>query len=283
MQKHRVTPALTALAAAGLLLTACGTQSGSGGADRSDDRGGRSVDTELPLTGVHWNVDSVTVGKTTHDAPAGAFVEFTDKGQAEGNYGCNSMGADVKIHGDAIDFSQTRMTDMGCDKVPMRFEETLSKALGVQSRIKAKVDGDRLTLTTAKGDRVRLSSEPGSPLVGTKWTVTAVGDGRTATSLPKGVTGKVELTFGKDGKARGNLGCNGVTATAKPRDGRIALGPPATTRKMCPGPAMQTERKLLKLFGGTARYELKHRSLTLTAKDGTVVSASAAPSGQHRK
>ena len=63
-----------------LALAACGTEPGSGSGD-----GGGSVKTDLPLTGVHWSVDSVTVGGKKSAAPAGAHVEITDKGRAQGN------------------------------------------------------------------------------------------------------------------------------------------------------------------------------------------------------
>ncbi|MEV8020433.1 META domain-containing protein [Streptomyces sp. NPDC086554] len=266
MQKQRLTTTAIALAAAGL-LTACGTETGSG-----NGKGDGSVASELPITGVHWNVESLTVDGKKQRAPGGTYVTIDDKGKAQGNYGCNGFSADVSFDGDKVDFGNATSTDMGCDKLD--FEETLTRTLG-NGELKAEADGDKLTLTTEKGDRVAFTSEPDAPLTGTKWTVNAVGDGKVTTSLPKEVDGKAHLTFGKDGTVRGNLACNNVSAKADVRGDEITLGTPRSTRMMCEGPARETEQKLLKLFDGKVSYKLTHRGLTLTAADGTVISANA--------
>ena len=44
----------------------------------------------------------MTVDGKKSAAPAGAHVEITSKGRAEGNYGCNRFGADVTVNGDTI-------------------------------------------------------------------------------------------------------------------------------------------------------------------------------------
>ncbi|MFF8643901.1 META domain-containing protein [Streptomyces sp. NPDC015345] len=276
MHTQRLTLTLTALASAGLLLTACGTESGAGSEGGS---GGRSVETEPLLTGVRWSVDSLTVGGKTYEAPDDAHLKIGKDGRAGGSFGCNSVGADVTIKGDTVDFGEPLMTERACEgDGRMRFEKNVVRALG-KEKFTARVDGDRMTLTTAKGDRMTFTSrpdEPEAPLTGTKWTVRTVGDAKSAAPLPKDVADKVHLTFGEDGKVRGNLGCNDVTADAEAKDGRITFGTPATTRKMCPGKAMATERRLLKLFDGTARYELERNTLRITAADGTVIDANTA-------
>ncbi|MFG2498175.1 META domain-containing protein [Streptomyces sp. NPDC048441] len=269
MQKQRLTPTVMALAAAGL-LTACGTETGGSGSG--------SVGSGPRLTGVHWNVESVTVNGKKQQAPADAHVKFDDKGKAEGNYGCNGFSADVSMDGDTVDFANSISTKRGCDKLD--FEESLKRALD-NGGLKAAVDGDRLTLTTDKGDRVALTSEPSeasepdAPLTGTKWTVNAIGDGKASTSLPKEVAGKAHLTFGKDGTVHGNLGCNNVSAKAEVKGEKITLGAPRSTRMMCQGAAGETEKKLLELFDGTVSYKVSQHGLSLTADDGTVVSANA--------
>ncbi|MBW5422176.1 META domain-containing protein [Streptomyces sp. BG9H] len=281
MHTQRLTLTLTALASAGLLLTACGTESGAGSEGGS---GGRSVESEVPLTDIRWNVADVTVGGKKYDAPDDAYLKIGKDGRAGGSFGCNSAGADVKIKGDTLHFGETRLTKRACPEGRMKFEEHLTRALA-EKKLTAKVDGDRLTLTTAKGDHVDLTSragEPDAPLTGTKWKVAAVGGDKSAAPLPKDVSGKVHLTFGEDGKVRGNLGCNDVTAKADAKDGRLTFGAPATTRKLCPGDTMATERKLLKLFDGPARYEIERNTLKLTAADGTVINASGDPASAGR-
>ncbi|MEV8318082.1 META domain-containing protein [Streptomyces sp. NPDC059900] len=262
MQKQRLTPTVMALAAAGM-LTACGTETGSGSG---------SVGSRPNLTGVHWSVESVTVNGKKQQAPGDAYVKIGDKGKAEGNYGCNGFTADVSMDGDSVDFANALSTKRGCDKLD--FEDALKGTIA-KGELKAAVDGDKLTLTTDKGDRVSLTSKPDAPLTGTKWNVNAVGDREAVAPLPKEVDGKAHLTFGKDGTVRGKLGCNSVTAKAEVKDGQITLGAPRTTRMMCQGAEGETEKKLLKLFDGKVSYRLSHDGLSLTAEDGTVVSANA--------
>ncbi|MFF1381136.1 META domain-containing protein [Streptomyces sp. NPDC058308] len=279
MHTQRLTLTLTALASAGLLLTACGTESGAGSEGGSGGGSGGSAENGPRVTGVRWHVESLTASGRKHTAPEGAYLKIGKDGRADGSYGCNHVGSDVSVKGDTLEFGEPVMTKRACtDESRMDFEKQLVRALG-EGEFTAKVDGDRMTLTTAEGDRVDFTSqpaEPAAPLTGTKWTVHDIGDGRAAAApLPKALDGKVHLTFGADGKVRGNLGCNDVTARAEAADGWITFGAPATTRKMCPGDAMTTERKLLKLFDGKARYAISKDTLKLTAADSTVISARA--------
>ncbi|MFF5984966.1 META domain-containing protein [Streptomyces olindensis] len=252
-QKQRMT--LTAAAMLVPLLAACGSEKADGGS--------ASVGAGKPVTGMRWTVDSVTAGGTTHQAPTGAHVTI-DRGRAEGSFGCNNFGAEATVDGDRIRLGKTMATEMACENKPMAFEETLSRTLSDQE-FKARVDGDRLTLTTEKGDTVRLTKAEDAPLAGTKWTVTT----------PR-ADDRAHLTFDeKKGTVAGSLGCNKVNAKATVRDGHITLGPPATTRMMCEDSLMADEKKLLRLFDGTAKYRVDHQTLTLTSENGTSVRAVA--------
>ncbi|MFD0415143.1 META domain-containing protein [Streptomyces sp. NPDC127108] len=272
-----MTQTLTVLAAAGL-LAACGSESdsGDGGSDKAgpgNSGSGKGGGSESSLTGVRWNVDSLTVDGKKKAAPNGAYVKFGGKGTAAGNFGCNGYGAKASVKGDTVHFEPGQHTEMACDALD--FEKSLARAM--DGKLKAQVDDERLTLTTADGDRIAFSAEAGAPLKGTEWTVTSVGTGDSTTSLPKDLNDKIKLTFTKDGAVRGNLGCNDVTANASASDGKIELGQPRATRKMCPGDVMPTERALLKLFDGKVSYKLDHRTLTLTAPDGKTTVKAQAP------
>ncbi|MFI2721439.1 META domain-containing protein [Streptomyces collinus] len=252
-QKQRMT--LTAAAILVPLMAACGSEKADGGSG--------SVGAERPVTGVRWSVDSVTADGKTQKAPTGAHVTI-DKGRAEGSFGCNKFGADATVDGDRIRLSKTMATEMACENQPMAFEKTLARALSDQE-LKAKVDDDRLTLTTAGGDTVRLTKATDAPLAGTKWTVTT----------PK-ADGRAHLTFDeKKGTVSGRLGCNKVNAKATVSDGHITLGPPATTRMMCEDSLMADEKTLLRLFDGKLKYAVDHQTLTLTSENGTSVRAVA--------
>ncbi|MEU7720501.1 META domain-containing protein [Streptomyces tibetensis] len=252
-QKQRMT--LTAAAMLVPLLAACGSENAGSGSG--------SVGAGKPITGVRWNVDSVTTDGRTQKAPADAHVTI-GKGRAEGSLGCNNFSAEATVDGDRVRLGKTRATEMACEDTPVAFETTLAKALSNQE-LTAKTDDDRLTLTTGQGDTVRLTKAKDAPLAGTRWTVTT-----------PGTDGRAHLTFDeKKGTVSGSLGCNKVNAEATVRDGHITLGPPATTRMMCEDSLMNGEKKLLRLFDGKLTYGVDHQTLTLTSENGTSVRAVA--------
>ncbi|MEU9454609.1 META domain-containing protein [Streptomyces sp. NPDC048277] len=108
-----------------------------------------------PVTGIDWTVDSVTVGGTTHRAPAQAHVKIED-GRAVGNLGCNQFGATARITDDHIRLSHARTTRMACDNARMSFERALARTL-TAGPLTMRTEGEKLTLTAAGGDRVQLS------------------------------------------------------------------------------------------------------------------------------
>ncbi|MFE4536600.1 META domain-containing protein [Streptomyces scopuliridis] len=290
MPKQRIIPITTVTAVttvALLTLTACGTESGKGSGSGAGAGSGGEVRTETALTDVRWHVDSVTVGGKKTAAPNGASVEIDSQGRASAKTGCNSIGADVTVEGDTVTVGKKQSTLIGCPKELETFERALSGAFS--GTLKATVQDKRLTLTTADGDAIALTSEPPAPLVGTEWTVGALGRGATATSLPKGTDGKARFTFREDGEElslEGSLGCNSFSAPARLTEpepgapGILTIGRVSSTRKLCPGPEMTLERQVQKVLEGKVAYELGHRGLTLTSAGGQGLSATAAAPGK---
>ncbi|WP_406270203.1 META domain-containing protein [Streptomyces sp. NBC_00191] len=268
--RNQLSIPVTALAL--LALAACGTETGSGSGTGDP---GASVSADLPLTGVHWSVDSVTVDGKKSAAPEGAHVEITSKGRAQGSYGCNGFGADVKVVGDTITVGNAVQTEMACDKGRMAFEDALRAAFS--GKLKAKITDGKLTLTTDKGDSIALSAQKPAPLVGTKWTVNSLVTGGTASSMPAGTEKNAYMTFAKDGSVRGSLGCNTFTSTAKIAGSAITFDRLATTRKMCTGTAAMVESHLLKVLKGKVTYKIDYRTLSLTAENGKGLAATSAP------
>ncbi|MEU7007877.1 META domain-containing protein [Streptomyces sp. NPDC046332] len=263
--------AATAVLASLVVLSACGTEKAG------SDPGAGSVAPDVPVTGVHWAFDTVTVAGKETRAPDGAHIEIAANGQASGNSGCNGFGAEVSVQGDTVTVKQGQGTEMACPGERGAFEAMLQKAFA--GSLKARVDGDRLTLTSDDGRNVvALTSEPPAPLNGTIWTVDSLVSGETASSPPKGSEGKATFVIDEDGRVRGNLGCNRFTATAKVTAETLTVtGPVATTRMICSGPQMELETKLYELLDGSLSYELRHRTLTLTGADGEGFAATAKP------
>ncbi|MFJ2674081.1 META domain-containing protein [Streptomyces sp. NPDC087525] len=290
MPKQRITTVTTVTAVttvALLTLAACGTESGKGSGSGAGAGSGGEVRTETALTDVRWNVASVTVGGKKTAAPAGASVQIDSQGRASAKTGCNSIGAEVTVEGDTVTVGKKQTTLIGCPKELETFEKALDGAFS--GKLKATVQDKRLTLTTADGDAIALTSEPPAPLVGTEWTVDALAQGATATSLPKGTDGKAHFTFREDGKGlsmEGSLGCNTFSAPAKlsasasDSAATLTVGRVSSTRKLCPGPEMTLERQVQKVLEGKVSYELRHRGLSLTSAGGQGLSATAPAPGK---
>lgn len=188
------------------------------------------------------------------------------KGRATGSFGCNRFTAETRTDGDTITVRQATTTAMGCEKDAERFEGAMSRAFS--GELTAAVTGRNLTLTTATGDSIALTSEPPAPLTGTTWTVISLVSGTTSSSLPEGTERKAWLTFGEDGSVRGGLGCNSFRGTAEVTGSTLTFGPAGGTKMMCPDPGMKLERALLAILDGRTTYRIDHRTLSLTAPNG---------------
>ncbi|MEV0090684.1 META domain-containing protein [Streptomyces sp. NPDC050738] len=270
MLKHRTTVAALAV----LTLAACGTEN----TQKSTEKGAGAGSGDGGITGVHWNVDTLTTDGQTLRAPAGTYVQLDNKGHATGTYGCNHFRADATLKGDTLTLGNGEATAMGCAPDVTAFETALAKTFDGKLTVHRK-DGE-LTLTTAGGDTVTLTSkpvEPPAPLTGTKWTVTTLTSGDTASSLPRGTEGKAYFTVADDGSVRGALGCNRLSGTARKAAATLTFGRMSTTRMMCRTPAMELERQLMKVLRGQVNYAVDSAGLTLTGPDGRGLKAT--PSG----
>ncbi|MFF7256600.1 META domain-containing protein [Streptomyces microflavus] len=272
MHTQRMAVSVSVLAL--LTLAACGTESGSGSG--SGD-GSDTVQGDVPVTGVAWSVDSLTVGGKKTEAPEGSRLEIDPKGRAKVGFGCNHIGADARVEGDRITFGKPVSTQMACDETTEKAEKAALAAM--DGEVTAKLSGEKLTLTTEGGDTIALSEEKPAGLVGTRWAVNTLLSGETATSVPADLPKErvPHLTFGEDGTVHGNSGCNSFHGKAAVEGSTIDFGPPAGTRKMCPEAEMEVERAVLAALDGPATYTIKGSTLTVTSKDGKGIGATAAP------
>jgi heat shock protein HslJ len=117
-----------------------------------------------------------------------------------------------------------------------------------------------------EGDALRgVGSEVLGPLSvaaldGTSWRLVAFGPGR---PVPSGM--EVTARF-SDGRVGGSAGCNAYTAgvTGGPDPWALSLSPVAATRKMCPEPVMDLERRYLALLRGTRSFGYAFGRLVLS-------------------
>ncbi|MFE9252068.1 META domain-containing protein [Streptomyces sp. NPDC007088] len=110
------------------------------------------------------------------------------------------------------------------------------------------------------------------PLTETTWEITRLLDGTESGGDGQGsrrVSPGAHLRLAKDGKVTGSLGCNRFSARAELDGDRLRIDRPVTTRMLCQGEAMDTEKALLKLFASPLRHAVADGTLTLTAENGT--------------
>ncbi|WP_193241621.1 META domain-containing protein [Streptomyces phaeolivaceus] len=258
------------------LVAACGSGTTSGSAGPSASKASEAPTVlAASVTGVRWSVDSLTVAGEHSVAPDEALLEIAEDGEVNGTLGCNDFHATAEMTPGTLEFTDWGLTEMACAKDVMAFEDSLRDTL-TEGRLKPRVDGGELTLTTEGGDTVRLGKAKQAQLLGVTWTVDALVDDNTATSLPSGTLGKVWFTIDKRTSSfTGTLGCNRVTARATVGDGHLTLTRLGSTRRTCSGEVMKTERALKELLQKKLAYEVGPDNLTLTAEDGRELGAIA--------
>jgi heat shock protein HslJ len=273
----RVTCAALAAVGTTLLAAACGTESGSG-SDSVTDRGKASRPADIK--DVEWLPQKVTVkgkeyvlpkdAKTAQDArivfKPDADASREDGGESGGSVGCNSIGADSEIDGDTVRITDLVQTLIGCPDPLGEFEARFVDVFqGTHTaKVTARNGVSTLTLTRPGGDSITFREKKPPALKGTRWSL-----GENA-----------YLTLTRNNTVTGSLGCNTFhgSATVKngtDKDGTIEFGPLATTRMMCAGPVMKTERELAGILDGKVSYQQKHDSLKITKAPGKSVTAHA--------
>ena len=100
---------------------------------------------------------------------------------------------------------------------------------------------------------------PATSLANTRWTGVVEGtpDPRT---LPR-------LEFTQD-RVAGFTGCNMLSGAWRTEDGQVHLGPLATTKRMCLGPAGDVEKRFLEALGASSRVTREGNRLIFTAPSG---------------
>ncbi|MER6290398.1 META domain-containing protein [Streptomyces sviceus] len=249
------------------VLAACGTESVGTGPKHAATFADTVADTS-------WVPRKVTVDGKDYVLPGkgalkkaritfkpGAADPDTGGGESGGSVGCNSIGADVDIQGDTVKVSDLVRTLIGCPGAVGEFEEKFVAVF--DNDLKARLDGPpgarTLTLTSPEHDTITLREEKPPALKGTRWSL-----GENA-----------YLTLTKNNTVTGSLGCNTFHGRAIVKDGTIEFGRLATTRMMCAGAVMKTERELAEILDGKVSYQQERDSLKITKAPGKSVTARA--------
>lgn len=253
MNKRMIALAATAL----LALTACGDES----AARSHSGGS--------LTGRTFLSTSVTENGKPRPLAAKTQVrlQFTTNGRISWNAGCNSSDTTVSTSDGRLSLGrEIAMTAMGCMGSLQAQDAWIARILSTKPAWK--LDGDKLVLSTENTTISLLDKETAEPdlaLDGTKWKLTSVVTGGSA-SFQAGFE-KVWLTLNGE-RVTGSTGCNEFQGTVARATGKVTFGELATTRRACAGEAATVESLVLKGLKGELTYQIDGSTLQLRSATG---------------
>lgn len=115
------------------------------------------------------------------------------------------------------------------------------------------------------------TSKEASPLTGT-WKLTAYGPKETPTPAVTGA--EATLTFDGKGGVTGNGGCNSLGGKYKIDGEKITFSDIVSTLMACDDARTAQERAVTQVLSGTATYEIKDKTLTLTNNDTVLILSS---------
>ena len=102
-------------------------------------------------------------------------------------------------------------------------------------------------------------------LAGSEWTPTEIA------GAPQEEDFDVFVQFGSENRLSGSGGCNRLTGTFQIAGEALSIGPLAMTRRLCPPPLMDRERRFVAALEAAQTYSRQETVLTLSGSDGRVL------------
>ncbi len=228
------------------------------------EEGGQTVQ-ESALEGVVWRLSGMGQAGSQVAPASGSRIDLSfEQGRAFGSSGCNAYAGPYVLDGTALGIGMLASTQKACPEPLMKQEQEFLRIL--RAAATATVAGDTLTLSGPAGT-LEFLAERELRLVGT-WTLLGYNNGRGGV-VSTAITSKISLTLDDRGRASGSSGCNTFTGSYEVDGHTIAIGPLATTRKMCAeADVMMQERLFLKALQAGTRIELRGDDLRLRNGEG---------------
>jgi heat shock protein HslJ len=197
--------------------------------------------------------------------PQSVTAQFQN-GRVSGFSGCNRFFGSYTSQQGRLVIGQVGASMMACEPAAMKVEGAVTRAIA--GTFHPLLAGDRLTLQSEAGEPVmRFQAEPEATLEGLRSTITGFNNGRQAVVSPA-LDSTITLSFG-NGIVKGFAGCNTFRATYQTQGERIAVGPVASTRRLCEDKAvMQQEREFLAALRSTTRWAFSGAMLDMHRPDG---------------
>jgi len=197
-------------------------------------------------------------------------LAFGDGERITGSAGCNHYFASYEVKGTGITIGQAGSTEMYCTTPGVMEQESTYLSLLSQAKT-VTVDGDRLTLSDAKGTPVlsfnKILPPVPAPLVGTNWTLASFHSGDSVSSVIAGTT--LTAVFSEDGRVSGSAGCNSYFAHYNSTGISLAISGIGSTKMYCTTPGvMQQESTYLSLLGQVATFTIEGNHLGVSDAKG---------------
>ncbi|MGD8466818.1 MAG: META domain-containing protein, partial [Anaerolineae bacterium] len=232
-----------------------------------------SVLEPAPLVGTLWRLTTYSDGQGGVVSPiAGTEItaQFGEEGQVAGSAGCNGYSASYEVRGNQLTVGLAASTMMMCPAPDGIMDQESAYLTALQSIAGYEIEGRTLVLKDASGEMILSYAvvEP-TPLVGTTWLMQAYNNGMGGVvSALAGV--EVTAIFGQDGMLTGSAGCNNYHAGYQAEGGAIQVGPPASTRMLCPTPEgiMDQESQYLAALERAVTYQIEGDRLLIHDADG---------------
>lgn len=224
------------------------------------------------LEGVDWVLMAYRSGDTLvelEDTQGPARLRFQD-GRVGGSAGCNRLMGAYTLEGEAIRFDPSMAaTMMACPEPLMAQEQAVHAALAEVASHRRGADG--LELLDGDGALVlRFVVLESLSLTGPVWHLLAYNNGKQA--IVSALAGpQLTLELRDDGTLGGFDGCNRYMSGFTLEDGRLTIGPIATTRMACRGPQGVAEQAaaFAAALGTVTGFRVEGDELTLINGEGT--------------
>lgn len=227
------------------------------------------------LAGTQWVLSTLNGNAPLEGAQV--TLNFDAEGRVTGSDGCNRFFGPYRVEGDALVFQQFGGTLMACPPALMTQSRDFTSALAATKAFD--IAGDTLTLRDADGATVATFTALNTDLAGSQWNVMGYNNGRQAVvSVLQDTSLTLEFSAaepGQDARVAGSAGCNrffGPFTQGAQGDDAIAIGPLASTRKLCPAPegVMTQETLFLAAVETAARWRMDGDKLELRTADGAL-------------
>jgi heat shock protein HslJ len=223
--------------------------------------------------GLTWQLGAYRSGDALVEPEKGhgpALFKF-ERGRLAGSPGCNRLMGAYTLDGDRLVFKpQMAATMMACPEPLMAQDQAVSEAFGAVARVR--LEGGMLELLDAAGAPVlRFLRLQSSPLVGPVWELEGYNNGKQAMVSALAGT-RITLELRDDGTLGGFDGCNRFMSGYTLEEGKLAIGPLATTRMACRGPqgAAQQASAFAAALATVGGYRVEGGELTLLDAQGEV-------------